>query len=186
MQGILLLALAGVVAIVAALVTVLRSSEQTGAAPAQVSPSGEPAGSAGAPALSPTALVPLLTQAAPAPSASGTAEPSKNSLPEGDAKRGPAPSQPTPRGLVAVPQPKQDDNDLVPSGQAKLSVSAKGGSCKVTIDLVSHGATPVVALVKPGTVRVYCRTPTGSTKRSEVYAAEGKTTYVTFDLKPSK
>jgi hypothetical protein len=55
--------------------------------------------------------------------------------------------------------------------------------CKVTIDAVPYGNTPVDAILDPGKHRIYCRMPTGSTRHEEIKTEPGKVYKVTFAIK---
>lgn len=71
----------------------------------------------------------------------------------------------------------------IPLGMARLIVTAKKGTCKATINGVQHGVTPIHIFVQPGKTRVYCRMPTGSTKRQDVTVPPRRTTFVIFEAK---
>jgi len=72
---------------------------------------------------------------------------------------------------------------LIPKGHARLKVTAKGGSCKVTVNGTYQGTTPVDVIVEAGKQRIYCRMPTGSTRSKEVRAPELKISKVEFEVK---
>jgi eukaryotic-like serine/threonine-protein kinase len=69
----------------------------------------------------------------------------------------------------------------IPYGKARLIVTSKEGSCKVTVNAVPQGLTPVHIFVVPGKVRVYCRLQSGSTRSKEATVVRGRTTFVIFD-----
>jgi hypothetical protein len=69
----------------------------------------------------------------------------------------------------------------IPKGSARVTVSATGRVCKVTINSTNHGYAPVSTLIPPGLSRIYCITPSGSTERREVSAIEGQTISVVFE-----
>ena len=89
----------------------------------------------------------------------------------------PAPSAtqtPRPSGWVWKP---------IPKGHGRLLIRSKGGTCKVTVNGVYYGVTPVDVVVESGKQRVFCRMPTGSTRSKELRAAEFKVTKVEFEVK---
>jgi serine/threonine-protein kinase len=71
----------------------------------------------------------------------------------------------------------------IPKGHARLKVTAKGGSCKVTVNGLYQGTTPVDVMVQAGKQRIYCRMPTGATRSKEVRAPEFKISKVEFEVK---
>jgi serine/threonine protein kinase len=96
--------------------------------------------------------------------------------------RPPARPDGSPSREPIAPSDSAASQSTIPKGSARLSVSARGGSCVVTINLTNHGPAPVSALVPPGLSRVYCLTQAGTTERKDVSAVEGQTTRVLFDL----
>ncbi|MDC0741081.1 serine/threonine-protein kinase [Polyangium mundeleinium] len=71
----------------------------------------------------------------------------------------------------------------IPKGHGRLLIRAKGGSCKVTVNGVYYGVTPIDVVVEAGKQRVFCRMPTGSTRSKELRAPEFKVTKVEFEVK---
>ncbi|MRG96896.1 serine/threonine-protein kinase [Polyangium spumosum] len=71
----------------------------------------------------------------------------------------------------------------IPKGHGRLLIRAKGGTCKVTVNGVYYGVTPVDVVVESGKQRVFCRMPTGSTRSKELRAPEFKVTKVEFEVK---
>jgi hypothetical protein len=69
----------------------------------------------------------------------------------------------------------------IPYGKARLIITSKEGSCKVTVNAVPQGVTPVHIFVVPGKVRVYCRLQSGSTRSKDATVVRGRTTFVIFD-----
>jgi serine/threonine-protein kinase len=72
---------------------------------------------------------------------------------------------------------------FIPKGQARLKVTSQGGSCKVTINGLYQGTTPLDVLVEAGKQRIFCRMTTGSTRSKEIRAPAGKTTKIEFEVK---
>ncbi|UQA60320.1 serine/threonine-protein kinase [Polyangium aurulentum] len=86
--------------------------------------------------------------------------------------------------LDAGPTPLRPSTwKFIPKGHARLKVTAKGGSCKVTVNGIYQGTTPVDVIVESGKQRIYCRMPTGSTRSKEVRAPELKISKVEFEVK---
>ncbi|TKD05183.1 serine/threonine-protein kinase [Polyangium fumosum] len=71
----------------------------------------------------------------------------------------------------------------IPKGHGRLLIRAKGGACKVTVNGVYYGVTPIDVVVEAGKQRVFCRMPTGSTRSKELRAPEFKVTKVEFEVK---
>ena len=72
---------------------------------------------------------------------------------------------------------------LPESGAPRERTPSKGGSCKVTVNGMYYGMTPVDVVVEAGKQRVFCRMPTGSTRSKELRAPEFKVTKVEFEVK---
>jgi serine/threonine-protein kinase len=65
----------------------------------------------------------------------------------------------------------------------KLSVNASPGSCSVSIDGVTRGATPLTGmLITPGVHRLECAAASGRTKTANVNVSEGGTTHYRFAM----
>jgi hypothetical protein len=69
----------------------------------------------------------------------------------------------------------------IPFGKARLIVVSKSGPCKVTVNGISQGRTPVHIFVNPGKTKVYCRLATGSTRSRELDVPRMRTTFVIFE-----
>jgi len=68
------------------------------------------------------------------------------------------------------------------SGPGTVRVNAKGGFCNVTINGAGYGATPVVASVPAGTVKVSCKPESGAAQSQAVKLDAGGTARVTFNV----
>ena len=65
----------------------------------------------------------------------------------------------------------------------KLSVNASPGSCSVSVDGVTRGATPLTGMeVTAGVHRLECAAASGRTKSANVNVSEGSTTHYRFAL----
>ena len=89
----------------------------------------------------------------------------------------PAPS------ATQAPRPSGWTWKPIPKGHGRLLIRAKGGACKVTVNGVYYGVTPIDVVVEAGKQRVFCRMPTGSTRSKELRAPEFKVTKVEFEVK---
>ncbi|MDC3956135.1 serine/threonine protein kinase [Polyangium jinanense] len=83
----------------------------------------------------------------------------------------------------ATQAPRPSGWKPIPKGHGRLLIRAKGGICKVTVNGVYYGVTPVDAIVETGKQRIFCRMPTGSTRSKELRAPEFKVTKVEFEVK---
>ncbi len=70
----------------------------------------------------------------------------------------------------------------VAAGPGTVRVNAKGGFCIVTINGASYGATPVVASVPAGTVKVSCKPESGAAMSQAVKLEPGGTARVSFNV----
>jgi serine/threonine-protein kinase len=94
-------------------------------------------------------------------------------------RSGSSPARGSSAGAAASETPEARGG--IPKGSAKVTVSATGRVCKVTINSTNHGYAPVSTLIPPGLSRIYCITPSGSTERREVSAVEGQSINVVFE-----
>ncbi|MDI3286203.1 hypothetical protein QHF83_23060, partial [Polyangium sp. 15x6] len=83
----------------------------------------------------------------------------------------------------ATQAPRPSGWKPIPKGHGRLLIRAKGGTCKVTVNGVYYGVTPVDVIVEMGKQRIFCRMPTGSTRSKELRAPEFKVTKVEFEVK---
>jgi eukaryotic-like serine/threonine-protein kinase len=147
-------------------------------------PSGDEAGTKGAATSAPTGA-PGAPDEPTFPSASGSAGPALTPDEMAAAVPDETPVQieieePPPD---AGPQPLRPSTwKFIPKGHARLKVTAKGGTCKVTVNGLYQGTTPVDVIVEAGKQRIYCRMPTGSTRSKEVRAPELKISKVEFEV----
>ena len=92
------------------------------------------------------------------------------------------PDEPPAPAPSATQAPKSNWK-AIGKGQARLLISAKGGVCKITINSTYYGVTPLDVMVDAGTIRVFCRMSTGTTRSKTVSAPEYKLTIIKFDVK---
>jgi serine/threonine-protein kinase len=131
---------------------------------------------------------PTVTEAPTFPSASGSAAPALTP----DEMAAAVPDETPVQIEIEEPPPPPQAGPVplrpstwkpIPRGHARLKVTAKGGSCKVTVNGIYQGITPVDVIVEAGKQRIYCRMPTGSTRSKEVRAPELKISKVEFEVK---
>jgi serine/threonine-protein kinase len=88
-----------------------------------------------------------------------------------------------PSGWKPSPNAQKGEPQKVPPNKGVINVGAIGGKCsKITINGVTYGGAPISIPVSPGTYRVFCRTPTGSTRDLSVTVNEGETRGIVFSL----
>lgn len=164
-------AAAGALLTVIVLVFALRSKPPADAdvAPGTAGTSTSTAGAA--PADSPPAA-PATT---PAP-VEGVIE-----MPEGDVAEAIAAEPELLEEMDASTGPTGPKIPPIPFGKARLIVVSKSGPCKVTVNGISQGMTPVHIFVNPGKTKVYCRLTTGSTRSRELDVPRMRTTFVIFE-----
>lgn len=83
--------------------------------------------------------------------------------------------------MEAGPGPTGPKIPQIPWGKARLIVVSKSGPCKVTVNGVSQGRTPLHIFVNPGKTKVYCRLGTGSTRSRDIDVPRMRTTFVIFE-----
>jgi hypothetical protein len=86
--------------------------------------------------------------------------------------------------MDAGPGPAGPKIPPIPFGKARLIVVSKQGPCKVTVNGVSQGRTPLHIFVNPGKTKVYCRLGTGSTRSRDIDVPRMRTTFVIFENPP--
>jgi hypothetical protein len=161
-------AAAGALLTVIVLVFALRSKPP---ADADVAP-GAPTSTAGAAPADPPPAAPATT---PAP-VEGVIE-----MPEGDVAEAIAAEPELLEEMDAGTGPAGPKIPPIPYGKARLIVVSKSGPCKVTVNGISQGLTPVHIFVNPGKTKVYCRLTTGSTRSRELEVPRMRTTFVIFE-----
>jgi serine/threonine-protein kinase len=165
-------AAAGALLTVIILVFALRSSPPSGA-------EGSPGTSLTAATAASIALAPPPppTQAAVAAPVEGVLD-----IPEGEAVAEAIAAEPELlEQMDGGPGPSGPKIPPIPFGKSRLIVVSKSGPCKVTVNGVSQGVTPVHIFVNPGKTKVYCRLTTGSTRSRELDVPRMRTTFVIFE-----
>jgi serine/threonine protein kinase len=168
----------GLALAIGALFLVFRREEQPKASSPEVAldtPSSERESASPSPSAS-TALLADPAQGAAAPSASAMAAPVESGLAADGGVDAGVLAQP--QSDAEAPPPKPSASAPAAKGLVKLTITAKGSGCKVTVNGRPHGATPVSVLVQPGSVKLFCIKPNGQMKRMDLKVVEGKPAFV--------
>jgi serine/threonine-protein kinase len=113
-------------------------------------------------------------------SASATSSPAARPSGPIDAQTAPPPTA-TASGSAEV---REERATPMPLGWAQVTISAAGGKCKVAVNAVDRGPTPLHrARVPSGRINVVCKPPVGRPRMQTISLREGQHKHVAFDLR---